>query len=53
MHDLDLFDVARQETHGGSMRYYLCHKGKKRTTDRLNDLIDFEIKNKLDKQKHL
>jgi methylation protein EvaC len=27
-HGLELFDVEHQETHGGSMRYYLGHKGK-------------------------
>ncbi len=26
-HGLELFDIAHQETHGGSMRYYLSHTG--------------------------
>ena len=28
--NLELFDAERQNTHGGSMRYYLCHKRKKK-----------------------
>jgi methylation protein EvaC len=27
-HGMELFDVEHQETHGGSMRYYLGHKGQ-------------------------
>ena len=32
-HGLDLFDVKKLETHGGSMRYYLCHENDRKATD--------------------
>ncbi len=28
-HDLEVFDVMPQEVHGGSMRYFLTHKGRR------------------------
>ncbi|EGI77325.1 SAM-dependent methyltransferase [Hylemonella gracilis ATCC 19624] len=28
LHGLEIFDVEAQETHGGSMRYYIGHKGQ-------------------------
>ena len=39
---LELIDAIPQETHGGSMRYVLCHKGKRQPTPRLLKLIELE-----------
>ncbi|HTZ42093.1 MAG TPA: methyltransferase domain-containing protein [Candidatus Omnitrophota bacterium] len=35
MHGLELFDAEKLETHGGSMRKYVCKKGKYPPTERL------------------
>jgi methylation protein EvaC len=39
IHDLELVDVAHQETHGGSMRYTLAHKGTKTTSPNVTELL--------------
>ena len=39
---LELIDAIPQETHGGSMRYVLCHKGKRQPTPRLLKLMEVE-----------
>ena len=41
---LDLIDALLQETHGGSMRYVLCHEGKRQPTPRLLKLLEVEEK---------
>lgn len=40
---MELFDLKHQSTHGGSMRYFLCKKGKK--------IIDKSVENVLLKEK--
>ena len=40
--DLEIFDAEKQITHGGSMRYYLSHKGHKKISKRLKILINKE-----------
>ena len=47
---LRLFDAEKIDTHGGSMRYYLCKDSAKyKKTKKLNIIIDSEKKAKLDK----
>ncbi|HEX8299757.1 MAG TPA: class I SAM-dependent methyltransferase, partial [Rubricoccaceae bacterium] len=38
-HGLDLFDVERLPTHGGSLRIYGCHAGTRPTEARATDLL--------------
>ena len=49
IHNLELFDIKPQITHGGSMRYYLCKKNQYKKTSALKKQVKTEIKNKLDK----
>ena len=42
MHDLELIDVEYQITHGGSMRYTVAHKGAKKVSNNVINLIDKE-----------
>ena len=51
MHDLDLFDACIQDTHGGSMRYYLCHKNQKKISKVINKFIKKEKNFGLDTEK--
>ena len=39
MHDLELVDVEPQITHGGSMRYSIAHKGVKKVSQNVENLI--------------
>ena len=48
MHDLELIDVEYQITHGGSMRYTVAHKGVKKVSNNVINLIDKEKKLGLD-----
>ena len=41
-YNMEVFDVEHQETHGGSMRYYIGHKGIRPLTERANKQILFE-----------
>ena len=41
-HDLELIEVERQTTHGGSMRYTIAHKGKKLVSNNVKKLIQNE-----------
>jgi len=41
--DMEVIDVEPQETHGGSMRYVIAHKGMKTVTPNVNKQLDFEI----------
>ena len=48
--NLRLFDAEKIDTHGGSMRYYICKDSvKHKNTKRLNTIIKNEKKAKLDK----
>ena len=42
MHDLELVDVEPQITHGGSMRYTIAHKGVKKVSQNVVNLINKE-----------
>jgi methylation protein EvaC len=42
MHDLELVDVESQVTHGGSMRYTIAHKGVKKVSQNVVNLISKE-----------
>jgi methylation protein EvaC len=48
VHGLELIDVIHQETHGGSMRYVLSHKGARAVSDGVKDQLDLEKSFKLD-----
>lgn len=41
-HGLELFDVAPQRTHGGSMRYYLCKRGARPVRESVQNQIAYE-----------
>jgi methylation protein EvaC len=47
--DLELFDAIKQQTHGGSMRYFVGHKGKNVKSQRMTELLENEIHSGLDK----
>lgn len=42
MHGLEVYDVAPQITHGGSMRYYIAHKGAKNISQNVGKQLEFE-----------
>ena len=46
---LELYDAVKQPTHGGSMRYFVGHKGQKSKSFRLQKLLEEEISNGIDK----
>ena len=41
-HGLDLFDVERLPTHGGSLRLYGCHAGTRRIEARASEMLESE-----------
>jgi methylation protein EvaC len=47
--DLELFDAIKQQTHGGSMRYFVGHKGKNFKSQRMTELLQNEILGGLDR----
>ena len=42
LHGLQLYDVEKQVTHGGSMRYFLCHDGQRKVSDRVKIQTEYE-----------
>ena len=40
--DMEVIDVKPQETHGGSMRYVIAHKGMKRISGNVNKQLEIE-----------
>jgi hypothetical protein len=45
-HALEIIDVERLETHGGSLRVYLAHAGSaRRASPAVNELQDYEAAN--------
>jgi methylation protein EvaC len=48
-HGMEVIDVEPQETHGGSMRYVIAHKGTKTKSKRVHEQISNEIRLGLDK----
>lgn len=51
MHGLELFDIAPQITHGGSMRYYIAHKDAKPLSQNVSKQLQFEKELGLDEGK--
>src|SRR3989338_2625595 len=49
MHGFEIFDGARQEVHGGSMRVYACRNGRRKKTERLFMLLEEERRKNIDK----
>jgi len=48
MHDLEIFDAERQWVHGGSMKVYVCKKGKRIKTERLCKYLQDEKEKGID-----
>ena len=46
--DFELIDIFRQSTHGGSMRYVISRKNKKKVNKNVKIILDEEKKNNLD-----
>lgn len=40
--DLEVFDAEKINTHGGSMRYYICHTNEKRISKNLYKMYQYE-----------
>jgi hypothetical protein len=40
--DMELFDVEYQEIHGGTLRYYICRKGKQKISENISKYIHKE-----------
>lgn len=49
MHDMEIFEVKKQPTHGGSMRYYVCNKSSYKITGSLCKSLEDEKRKGLDK----
>jgi len=47
-HNLDIFDAERQWVHGGSMRVYVCKRGRRNKTERLMQYLREEKEKKID-----
>ncbi len=50
MHGMELIDVLPQETHGGSMRYVLSHKGARAVSDAVQKRLTYEKAYKFDQK---
>lgn len=48
-HNLSIYDCEKINTHGGSLRVYVSHKGRFSKTSRFNNILNNEFKNKLNK----
>jgi len=48
LHNMEIFDAQKQETHGGSMRVYTCKKGKYMQTENVKELLTLEKQKKID-----
>lgn len=44
MHDLEIFDVAPQAVHGGSMRYFIGHRGARQPSSRVDEQREREAR---------
>lgn len=49
--NLEIFDLEKLETAGGSMRYYICRKGKKKIQKNINKFLKLEKKFNFTKSK--
>ena len=48
LYDMELIDMIKQETHGGSMRYVIGRKNKFKISKNVNKILDEEKRNNLD-----
>lgn len=48
-HGLEIFDAKKVPIHGGSIRIFSGHKGKRAAKSSVDELLSFEVKNELDK----
>ncbi len=53
LYNLELFDAKHQTTHGGSMRYYICHSGNYKPLKSIQKYLSHEKKLGLDNFKKL
>ncbi len=44
---MDIFDVEHHFIHGGSLRYFICHEGKRKITSNINKFLEEENKKNL------
>jgi len=44
---MDVFDVEFYSIHGGSLRYFICHQGKKQISSNVRKFLENEINNNL------
>ena len=49
MHGLEIFDAERQEVHGGSMKVYVCKRGKRGKSERFFNYLEEEKRKSIDK----
>jgi len=52
-HNMDLFDVEKQDIHGTSARYFVCRKGNKEIKQSVKELINLEEKKGIYKKENL
>lgn len=50
IYDMELIDVQPQNTHGGSMRYFISHKGSYKISNNVEKIINNEINLGLNKE---
>jgi hypothetical protein len=50
LYDMDLFDAERAAIHGGSVIYFICHKGAYRRTDTVAEMLETEQSKKIDRK---
>ncbi len=50
-YNMEVFDIEHQDTHGGSMRYFIGHKDYRKISKRASDQIAFEDKIELSESK--
>ena len=42
-YDMEIINVEPQESHGGSMRYTISHKGEKSINDNVSNQLRYEV----------
>ena len=45
--NFEVFDIEKQEIHGGTLRYYISRKNKKQVTQNVSNYLETEEKNKI------
>lgn len=45
--NFEIFDIEKQEIHGGTLRYYISRKNKKQVTQNVSNYLEIEEKNEI------